>query len=74
MLGGVWLEHCASVLSRMAKADFVSMTPMDDIRMSLEFLRLAHLTVGISRCSGLALTHMRRLTDACNETSVLGLF
>ena len=42
--------------------------------LSLEFLRLAYLTIAHLPIRQIALSHMRRLTDACNETSLLGLY
>jgi len=60
---------------KLAKADFVKHDAQSGrYSLSLEFLRLAHLTVGHLSLQRVALTHMRRLTDACNETSVLGLY
>ena len=42
--------------------------------LSLEFLRLAYVSIGRLPIRQVALSHMRRLTDACNETSLLGLY
>jgi IclR family acetate operon transcriptional repressor len=42
--------------------------------LSLEFLRLAYLTIANVPIRQIAMPYMRRLTDACNETSLLGLY
>ncbi len=63
------------LLSELVKADFVKHNPHSGrYSLSLEFLRLAHLTIAHVSLQQVALTHMRRLTDACNETSLLGVY
>jgi DNA-binding IclR family transcriptional regulator len=63
------------LLSELMKADLVrpSSTP-GRYALSLEFFRLAYLTTTRQPIREVALTHMRRLTDSCNETSLLGLY
>ena len=63
------------LLSELVRADFVQHNPHNGrYSLSLEFLRLAHLTIAHGSLQQVALTHMRRLTDACNETSLLGVY
>src|SRR3984957_12003589 len=63
------------LLTELAKADFVQHNALAGrYSLSLEFLRLAHLTIGHLSLQRVALTHMRRLTAACNETSLLGIY
>jgi DNA-binding IclR family transcriptional regulator len=63
------------LLSELLQADFVKHDPHSGrYSLSLEFLRLAHLTIAHLSLEQVALTHMRRLTDACNETSLLGVY
>ncbi len=63
------------LLSELMQADFVKHNPHNGrYSLSLEFLRLAHLTVAHLSLQQVALSHMRRLTDACNETSILGVY
>jgi IclR family acetate operon transcriptional repressor len=63
------------LLSELVKADFVKHNPHSGrYSLSLEFLRLAHLTIAHVSLQQVALMHMRRLTDACNETSLLGVY
>jgi DNA-binding IclR family transcriptional regulator len=72
---GVSPSTAHRLLSELAKADFVKHhAHIGRYSLSLEFLRLAHLTIGHLSLQRVALTHMRRLTDACNETSLLGVY
>ena len=63
------------LLSELVKADFVKHNA-DTSRysLSLEFIRLAHLTIAQVSIEQVAITHMRRLTNACNETALLGVY
>jgi DNA-binding IclR family transcriptional regulator len=72
---GVSPSTAHRLLSELAKADFVKHHAHSGrYSLSLEFLRLAHLTIANVSLQQVALTHMRRLTDACNETSLLGVY
>ena len=72
---GVSPSTAHRILSELAKADFVKHHAHSGrYSLSLEFLRLAHLTIEHLSLQRVALTHMRRLTDACNETSLLGVY
>jgi DNA-binding IclR family transcriptional regulator len=72
---GVSPSTAHRLLSELARADFVKHhVHSGRYSLSLEFLRLAHLTIGHLSLQRVALTHMRRLTDACNETSLLGVY
>jgi DNA-binding IclR family transcriptional regulator len=72
---GVSPSTAHRLLSELTKADFVKHDPhIGRYSLSLEFRRLAHLAIGHLSLQRLALTHMRRLTDACNETSLLGIY
>jgi IclR family acetate operon transcriptional repressor len=63
------------LLSELVKADLVNHnTHTGRYSLSLEFHRLAYLTISHVPIRQVALNHMRRLTDACNETSLLGLY
>jgi DNA-binding IclR family transcriptional regulator len=63
------------LLTELAKADFVQHHAITGrYSLSLEFLRLAHLTIGHLSLQRVAMTHMRRLPAACNETSLLGIY
>jgi DNA-binding IclR family transcriptional regulator len=63
------------LLSELVRADFVRHNGQTGrYSLSLEFLRLAHLTIAHLSLQQVALSHMRRLTDACNETSLLGVY
>lgn len=63
------------LLSDLVQADFVKHNAYNGrYSLSLEFLRLAHLTIAHMSLQQVALTYMRRLTDACNETSLLGVY
>lgn len=63
------------LLSELVRADFVKHNPHNGrYSLSLEFLRLAHLTIAHMSLQQVALVHMRRLSDACNETSILGVY
>ncbi len=63
------------LLSELVSADFVKHNPQTGrYSLSLEFLRIAHLTIAHVSLQQVALTHMRRLTNACNETSLLGVY
>lgn len=63
------------LLTELVRADFVEQDPHSGrYSLSLEFIRLAHLTVGRMSLPQVALAHMRRLTEACNETSLLGVY
>lgn len=72
---GVSPSTAHRLLSELAQADFVKHNPPSGrYSLSLEFLRLAHLTIARGSLQQVALTHMRRLTEACNETSLLGIY
>jgi DNA-binding IclR family transcriptional regulator len=72
---GVSPSTAHRLLSELVRADFVKQNPNGGrYSLSLEFLRLAHLTIAHLTLQQVALTHMRRLTDACNETSLLGVY
>jgi IclR family acetate operon transcriptional repressor len=72
---GVSPSTAHRLLTELAKADFVQHHSITGrYSLSLEFLRLAHLTIGHLSLQRVALTHMRRLTAACNETSLLGIY
>jgi DNA-binding IclR family transcriptional regulator len=72
---GVSPSTAHRLLTELAKADFVQHNALAGrYSLSLEFLRLAHLTIGHLSLQRVALTHMRRLTAACNETSLLGIY
>jgi DNA-binding IclR family transcriptional regulator len=72
---GVSPSTAHRLLTELAKADFVQHHAYAGrYSLSLEFLRLAHLTIGHLSLQRVALTHMRRLTAACNETSLLGIY
>jgi DNA-binding IclR family transcriptional regulator len=63
------------LLTELVDADIVR--PAANSRryaLSLEFYRLAYLTTSHRPIIRIALGHLRRLTDACNETSLLGLY
>lgn len=63
------------LLSELVQADFVKHNVQTGrYSLSLEFLRLAHLTIAHLSLQQVALSHMRRLTEACNETSLLGIY
>jgi DNA-binding IclR family transcriptional regulator len=63
------------LLSELVRADFVKHNSYNGrYSLSLEFLRLAHLAIAHTSLQQVALTHMRRLTHACNETSILGVY
>ena len=63
------------LLTELVKADYVKHNVHTGrYSLSLEFLRLAHLTIAQVPLQEVALAHMRRLTEACNETSLLGLY
>ena len=63
------------LLSELAKAEFVQHhVATGRYSLSLEFLRLAHLTIGHLSLQRVAMAHMQRLTAACNETSLLGIY
>jgi DNA-binding IclR family transcriptional regulator len=63
------------LLSELVSAGFVRQNEHTGrYSLSLEFLRLAYLTIAHVPIRQAAHTHMRRLTDACNETSLLGLY
>lgn len=72
---GVSPSTAHRLLSELVRADFVKHQPQTGrYSLSLEFLRLAHLTTAHVPLEHVALTHMRRLTEACNETSLLGVY
>ncbi len=72
---GVSPSTAHRLLSELVRADFVKHNPHNGrYSLSLEFLRLAHLTIAHVSLQQVALTHMRRLTDACNETSLLCVY
>ena len=72
---GVSPSTAHRLLSELVRADFVKHNPHGGrYSLSLEFLRLAHLTIARGSLQHVALTHMRRLTEACNETSLLGVY
>jgi DNA-binding IclR family transcriptional regulator len=63
------------LLSELVKADFVQHnTNTGRYSLSLEFIRLSHLTIAQVSLEQVAITHMRRLTNACNETSLLSVY
>ncbi|WP_170984291.1 IclR family transcriptional regulator [Rhodoligotrophos defluvii] len=63
------------LLSELVQADLVNHNPQTGrYSLSLEFLRLAYLAIAQMPIRQIALAHMRQLTDACNETSLLGLY
>ena len=72
---GVSPSTAHRLLTELAKADFVQHhASTGRYSISLEFLRLAHLTIGHLSLQRVAMTHMQRLTAACNETSLLGIY
>jgi DNA-binding IclR family transcriptional regulator len=72
---GVSPSTAHRLLSELARAGFVKQTANDGrYTLSLEFMRLAYLTIAHLPVRQVALSHMRRLTDICNETSLLGLY
>jgi IclR family acetate operon transcriptional repressor len=63
------------LLSELVNADFVRPGANSGrYSLSLEFFRLAYLTISHLPIIRIALNHLRRLTDACNETSLLALY
>ena len=63
------------LLSELVKADFVKYNDVTSrYSLSLEFIRLAHKAVAQVSLEQVAISHMRRLTNACNETSLLGVY
>lgn len=72
---GVSPSTAHRLLTELAKADFVQHHALTGrYSLSLECLRLAHLTIGHLSLQRVAMTHMQRLTAACNETSLLGIY
>ena len=72
---GISASTAHRLLSELVKAEVVTHhAHTGRYSLSLEFLRLAYVTIGRLPIRQVALGHMRRLTDACNETSLLGLY
>ncbi|MGF7160789.1 DNA-binding IclR family transcriptional regulator [Rhodoligotrophos appendicifer] len=72
---GVSPSTAHRLLSELVKADLLKHEPQTGrYSLSLEFLRLAYLAIAQTPVRQIALSHMRQLTDACNETSLLGLY
>lgn len=72
---GVSPSTAHRLLSELVKADLLKHNRHTGrYSLSLEFLRLAYLTIGHAPIRQVALSYMRRLTDACNETSLLGVY
>ena len=72
---GISASTAHRLLSELVKAEVVMHNAHTGrYSLSLEFLRLAYVTIGRLPIRQVALGHMRRLTDACNETSLLGLY
>jgi DNA-binding IclR family transcriptional regulator len=63
------------LLKDLAHAEFVKQDEqMGRYSLSVEFVRLAHLASAHLSLEQVALMHMRRLSDVCNETSLLGVY
>jgi DNA-binding IclR family transcriptional regulator len=63
------------LLGALVRAGFVNHDPVAGrYSLNLEVQRLAYLAISRTPIRQVALGHMRRLTDACNETSLLGLY
>lgn len=68
-------SNAHSVLTSLVGEGFVSQDP-DTSRYSLgpELVRWAQLIMARAPIRQIALVHMRKLVDACNETAVLGIY
>jgi len=63
------------LLNDLMKVDFVKQDRQTGrYSISLEFLRLAYLAISHLSLEEVATAHMRRLSDVCNETSLLGVY
>lgn len=71
---GIAPSSAHRLLGALVREDFLQRTRDGRFKLGMEALRLSHLVVERLPIREIALRHMRRLVEACNETLYLGLY